>query len=254
VDDDATLVEAAPDELRQPKAAPAKPKKRPRHDEDEEVVDAEVEDEDVAHKPRKRFSWVVCGLLFVAALGLGSASVAPYLGDPTADGTGRMRTSPVLKQSKDWLAEQYVLPMTIVPVSLALLVIVGMMVAMGTRNFGIVPLLATYLATFAAVGVLVPATMGLFNLQRLFDSIHKEGQRLGKEQVVEVTTGLGAGVQVALIGASLALVLFWASLLVMHRSAFGRILCMVFVVFACIFGGVLVFTTAELPPALQGIF
>jgi hypothetical protein len=259
LDEDVTVIDV-PDEVpaRASRAPAALPKRRLEPEvevADEVIEEAELDEEEP--RPRKstrRFSWLVCAMLFFATLGLGAGSVVPHLDGPTAKATGPLQRSPKMRALKSYVPDDYLWPVTIAPASVALLAVLGLMVAMGTRNFGFFPLLTTYLATLTTVAGLALAITSAFHVQEAFDDMTAQARRLGNEQRVELTTSWGLGPPVALIGGASALFLFSVSLLLMHRRAFTRILSVLVLLVACGAGVVVILTSSSIPPSVRSLW
>jgi hypothetical protein len=255
-DQDITL-EEEPEErpTKAAKAAPGRQPRRPEPEEDEEAIEVAEEDveEDEPRKAKRRFSWFVVVLLFLGSLCVGAGGVVPWLDDPSAKATGPMQTSPYMRQRLPWIDEPYRLYATLVPAGVALLAIVGMMVSMATRNFGIVPKLTTYLAVLTSVAGLTLALTQVLSVQYVFARMDKEAQRLGEIEKVELKTSFGVGAPVALGGAGGAILLLSVALMLMHRRAFPRILYVVLLLAALVAGSLVVFSQADLPPRLAGL-
>ncbi len=260
IDEDATVIDV-PEELpaMPPRApgAPPPPKRRRLEPEaaDEVIEEAELDEETPApRKSARRFSWLVCAMLFVAALALGAGSVVPHLDGPSAKATGPLLGKRVMNALKPYVPEDYLWPVTITPASVALLAVLGLMVAMGTRNFGIFPMATTYLAALTAVAGLSLAITSAFHVHEAFADMNKEAARLGTEQKVELVTSWGLGPPLALIGGGTALFLFSVALLLMHRRAFSRILFVLVMLLACGAGAVVVLTSSNIPANVRSLW
>jgi hypothetical protein len=256
VDDDVTVIDV-PEELPAKPPRGGKAPKAPRVVREVEVADEIVEEaeldeeEDKPRKPARHFSWLVCAMLFFASLGLGAGAVVPHLDGPTAKATGALDRSPRMKQLKPFVPDEYQWPVTIAPACVAVLAVLGLMIAMGTRNFGFLPLFTTYLAALTTVAGLTLATISALDTKQSFTDMAKDGERLGKYEKVELTTSWGISPNVAFLGGGVALSLFSFSLLLMHRRAFTRLLAALVLLAACGGGAVLILTTAPIPPGIS---
>jgi hypothetical protein len=289
-DDDATVVDSPP--ARKPtrgkdkdptpppaRKQPARPKPAPPKEElvevaalaDEETEVAEVadlaEDAEVAEladedarprKPARRFGWVTVALALLGLLLLAAEGATPFLDGPSAHASGRFEASAAVKktiQSLYFVPSGYELVAAVVPGALALIGLLGLLVAVVKRHFGFFTLLTTYLTALGSVAALVLPLVPLFDALNTFAVLKTQASGMSKQtgETIPLTTDIGLGPQLALGLAGASLLLLSLAALLMHRRMFSRFLYLLFIVAAAVGGGVFVLLSADIPPQVRGL-
>jgi hypothetical protein len=210
-------------------ARPMKPRA-----EEEEAVEAEVEPPAAS---RPYFSWLAIALLvlgMLSVLGVSATAVkvdgSPVVEQSVIAATGEFRERYGENRPRQDILDQLEFYVLTVPIGVAVLALLGVLVAVVMRQFGFVPTFLGVLSTLAAL-ILFLAFLHVFRAEALEKDRIEAAVKVAQEKGAtgEVTVSLGLYLWVGLASAGAATLFFLLGTMFMYRRWWGSLMVLLFI-------------------------